>query len=311
MAALHCQHCDHLLTSAEIQDGWCESCGKRVPAGITSAPSHRDPELLPPRREAPAPARAVRGTNGFLGWGTVRAGLAQVFVGVLLLSVGLGLLLLVTLDTKAAVAARPGTGKQVLQIITILMLAIGGILAAAGMCMGCAAPADPGPRGWALGVAGCVAAALLLFLLQVTFQAENARVDRENFDRELRSSDFSKPRPPRQELPYGEGAMKVLSYLLEGTSWLGGMLFLLFLQGVAQAFHAPARANHALVYLLVSLVVGGLFIAFRIAVAGGSFSTLPFEVRGGVAFGVFAFLAVWFLILVGLVRGTVTRGLAR
>ncbi len=102
--------------------------------------------------------------------------------------------------------------------------------------------------------------------------------------------------------------MKVLGYLLEGAGWLGGLLFLLFLQGVARAFHAPARANHVLVYLLVSLVVGGLFIVFRIAAAGGSFAPGSWETLGWIARGLFAVLTVWYLILVGLIRGTVTRG---
>jgi hypothetical protein len=314
MAALRCQHCDQPLTAAEIQAGWCDNCGKRVASGLVSAAAHGGVELAPPRHASSVSEVAVAQSNALLGWGTVRAGLAQVFVGALVLAAGLTLHLLLDLNATTGVRERPGTAKLVLEFVSNRMLTIGIFLTVAGMCMGCAAPGDPGPKGWAIGVVACMALFLLIYLLQITFQIENQRVARENLERELRlpTRRVEKPSPlKRQEPPYSEGLLKALRYVREGTVWLGGILFLIFLRGVAHAFHRAGLAAHAIVYLAVFLVAAGLFVWFQIAAARGTYSREVLESLERVTLGVFTALAVWLLAVVGPIRGAVTRGLAR
>jgi hypothetical protein len=314
MAALRCQHCDQPLTAAEIQAGWCDNCGKRVASGLVSAAAHAGVELAPPRHASSASEVAVARSNAMLGWGTVRAGLAQVFVGALVVAAGLAIHLLLDLNATAGMRERPGTARLVLEVASNMMLTIGTFLTVAGMCMGCAAPGDPGPKGWAIGVVACVALVLLVYLLRVTFEFENRRVERENLERELRlhTPRVEKTSPPkRQEPPYSEGTLKALRYVLEGTVWLGGILFLIFLRGVAHAFHRAGLAAHAVVYLAVFLVAAGLFVWFQIAAARGAYSREVLASLERVTLGVFTALAVWLLAVVGPIRGAVTRGLAR
>src|SRR5690348_5368403 len=37
MSAATCPHCDAILPPQELADGWCETCGKRIPSGIIAA----------------------------------------------------------------------------------------------------------------------------------------------------------------------------------------------------------------------------------------------------------------------------------
>jgi hypothetical protein len=312
MAALRCQHCDQPLTTIDIQEGWCENCGKRIASGIMSAAAHHEYEVAPSRQGVSVPEVVVAKSRAFLGWGTVRAGLAQVFFGVLVLAIGVGLLLLLLQDLKT-VRGRPSTGQQVAQFLTILLIGIGGILAAAGMSMGCAAPGDPGPKGWALGVTGCIALALVLLVLQRAFEIENTRVRLENRDREYSSIRFDtrgrRSVPEKKELPYSEKTMKALGYILEGIGWLGGILFLVFLRGTAASFRNAAQARHAVVYLVIFVVCGGGFVLLRVLDANGALPYNAEEIIRWTVLGVFGGLTLWYLVLVGLVRGTVTRAL--
>lgn len=59
-----CLHCNAALTSHETSEGWCDSCGKRLPASATPAPARavaKPPEPQP-----------VAGTDWLL-WGTLSA----------------------------------------------------------------------------------------------------------------------------------------------------------------------------------------------------------------------------------------------
>jgi hypothetical protein len=58
MGSRKCPACDALLQPQEITDGWCESCGKRLPAFVQAAASagpQRQPEAIA-AQPAPAPS---------------------------------------------------------------------------------------------------------------------------------------------------------------------------------------------------------------------------------------------------------------
>ncbi|MGL4551056.1 MAG: hypothetical protein ACRC33_07705, partial [Gemmataceae bacterium] len=45
MSVPTCPHCDSRLTGPERRDGWCESCGKRLPSFARAAPRAAAAEL--------------------------------------------------------------------------------------------------------------------------------------------------------------------------------------------------------------------------------------------------------------------------
>jgi hypothetical protein len=58
MATL-CLHCDAALTAKDLRDGWCDSCGKRLPSSL----------IAKPRPAAPRPvARPADGEPIAVGW---------------------------------------------------------------------------------------------------------------------------------------------------------------------------------------------------------------------------------------------------
>ena len=78
-----CVSCDHALTPSEQREGWCDHCGKRLPAaGITLAGLARAGKALAIGTTA-RPVPALAGLADAAGWGGVRAGLGQVLVGVI------------------------------------------------------------------------------------------------------------------------------------------------------------------------------------------------------------------------------------
>ena len=58
MSAAKCLYCDMILSRQEREEGWCDSCGKRLPDSAVARPSSRAAAL---RAEpvAPAPRRTV------------------------------------------------------------------------------------------------------------------------------------------------------------------------------------------------------------------------------------------------------------
>src|SRR2546429_270339 len=86
MAFVTCPSCNHTLTATELQTGWCDECGKKLPSHVTAQPAASLRSADAPRTSSLALAPMHR--QDILGWGTVRAGLAQVVVGGILLAVG-------------------------------------------------------------------------------------------------------------------------------------------------------------------------------------------------------------------------------
>jgi hypothetical protein len=270
-----------------------------------------------------------------LAWGTVRAGLGLLVVGVLVKAAGLETSLLLLIGRPEE--PFPGTGRLVLGYLSWLAGMAGGILALAGMCLGCAAPGSPGPRRWAVISAACLGVVVLLAVATMLCTFENLRAEHANRDRPGSDLASGKDGPP-----YGPTMLKSIRYVSEGVGWLQGALFLLFLAGVARSFRRPGLAAHALVYLGVFLLVGvasvvlhlvrqdpsrvpadvqqGLLLPswflLTIVLSGiaGSRSEPPFvfaelpETLQWAVVGTTAAMLVWFAILAASVRRAVTRG---
>jgi hypothetical protein len=80
----HCYACDAAVSEHEILDGWCDACGKRLPASFQEAVR---------RRRKPAPAPAIIDLTD-----SPAARLARrIVIGVVALSVLVGLALLFAL----------------------------------------------------------------------------------------------------------------------------------------------------------------------------------------------------------------------
>jgi hypothetical protein len=63
-----CIHCDAALTPRDLADGWCDSCGKRLPTTIR------------PKSTAPAPAPTAR-SGGAGKWVLALGGVAVALLG--------------------------------------------------------------------------------------------------------------------------------------------------------------------------------------------------------------------------------------
>lgn len=59
MSGAKCLHCDMILSRREREEGWCDSCGKRLPASTTLRPA-----TASAARRAEAVAPALRMTVG-------------------------------------------------------------------------------------------------------------------------------------------------------------------------------------------------------------------------------------------------------
>jgi hypothetical protein len=51
-----CPSCDARLSAAELNDGWCESCGKKVPAWLAARGADHPERAVEARPASPAPA---------------------------------------------------------------------------------------------------------------------------------------------------------------------------------------------------------------------------------------------------------------
>jgi hypothetical protein len=311
MSLANCPACGHVLTNAERSEGWCENCGKRLP-GAVGVQTTRTPAA---REQAPLGPAIYQGgaSAGALGWGTVRAGLAEVAVGQVLLSLVLVGLLLVFLS--AELDARPadrGTLGEVLGVLTIGLSIVGGVLLLAGMCMGSAAPAGTQGKGAAVGVCVCVALQVLVLLITQATQAENERVARQNLrrafeDRRLGGGPLAKP------MPFSPAVLRGLRLARSAIAIVQGLLFVVFLRGVALTFGRRGLAAHLLFFLVLTLALGALAFLLQVAIETESALLRPRQARyvlyGSLGVGVVVLL--WLLGLTLAVRRTITRALTR
>lgn len=59
-----CLHCDATLTARDMAEGWCDSCGKRLPSGSK-----------PASKVAEAPAAPPASRSRAMVWGVVALGM--------------------------------------------------------------------------------------------------------------------------------------------------------------------------------------------------------------------------------------------
>jgi len=85
-----CPNCGVVLPEAEVNDGWCETCGKRLPTSITSHHSGRAAGRQPRSRFAP-PAKTSASGWVLILTGCVLVGGAAMVAGALLGARGVGL----------------------------------------------------------------------------------------------------------------------------------------------------------------------------------------------------------------------------
>jgi hypothetical protein len=57
---LCCLHCDAILTPKDIADGWCDSCGKRVPLSLTAGSKAKTSPVAPVDVDIPDSAHTPR-----------------------------------------------------------------------------------------------------------------------------------------------------------------------------------------------------------------------------------------------------------
>lgn len=332
MPTMYCPGCGKAISAEEKAAGACPGCGKPLP-GITSAavPSRSsvaESAWASPRRRPDNPVRVVAEEGDdpvvpreVLGWGTVRAGLALTVVGsILFFACAFVLFTVKGVAVPQAVpsvehAQRGGlVGERAeTNALTVVVGFLGslGLVAAlvlvlAGMCMGCAAPEDSGARGWAIGVSALLALSIVLTVVLAVAATEIHRAQVENLDRVMSG------RPPVPTVPtWGPYEVRLLLYGLCAAAVAAAVFYLLFLRGVARHFHRDSLALGVGCFLAFF----GLFCAGVLLLAT---QTVEVKLRpaGGesmlwVVLGALATVSVWFVVLVGMVRGAVTRGILK
>ncbi len=252
---------------------FCARCNGTFPESAEHCPHCGESFSVP----EPLPAGGL-GAEVF-GWGTVRTGLGLVFVGtVVLLAAGTALLLSSLLVWGAPFDA----GVALAFGLIVAGLFVGVVLAVSGGCMGVAAPAPSGARGWA--VCYCVAVAAVVVLLT--------------------ASALSAAGPPARET------------LLARLLWAGRhavmatmtVCFMNFLGAVALALGDEALARGARGYAAAAILFQALWAAAE--AFGGQPGPDDLAAVVLVFLALALVLGVWFLGLVHQAWAAVTRGMA-
>ena len=298
MATTFCPGCGKGLSAEEKAKGHCPGCGKPLPGLSAAAPPLR---IAPPPRSQPAHIEEEEPaiTRSVLGWGTVRAGLAQTVVGSILFAFSLLVMYVIR------ITALDGHGTNMLIVVIGSLCGVGalaGFLAAvAGSFMGCAAPSESGARGWA--IAYTVLVTLFITLAAVQFIAQ--READYTFQREIGFGQRIGHTTPA----WRPDELQIVRYLLIGSLPLAQLCYLLFLRSVASFFQRSALALGVICYLAFNLLfTAGLFLMFTGTLDSGS---LPVQGEGlaYLLIAVVVSLGVWGVVLVGQVRGAISRGL--
>jgi hypothetical protein len=278
MTSLTCPSCNHVLTATEVQDGWCDECGKKLPAHLSAHVT------AAPRSSAVAtsgpPPRVTVSRQDIPGWGTVRAGLAQVIVGGILF--GLGFLVTVWLESSQDVLTARAQGVGLLFLVQLLGLALacGAILFLVGLAMGCAAP-EAGPRGCAVAQVICMVLLYLFYALVLPALLTNG-VD---------------PNPR-------------LVLIIFQVLGFGQMVFaLFFLRGVAGALGNASLARGILIFMAIALPLAVVENVLAHILPDRILPVRSGETVAWLFLGSAVAFAVSFLVLAGLARATITRAL--
>jgi hypothetical protein len=311
MDPVYCPECGKSVSFDEKLARRCAACGTPLsgaewarPDLTADVPTRPRPPTAGWTRPDEAPDRDVArrprvADESILGWGTVRAGLALSITGVAAFFVSL--IVGFSIAAEAVGKKDPGTSTEYLSFLFGVGMIAGAALAGAGTCMGCAAPSESGARGWAIGATACVGLVILLVPLLEAAEREQSRAE---FNKVL----GEKPAASA----WTEKGLKNLRYCIYGLVIVGNVFNMLFLYQVAAYFRHRGLGVGLLIYLFLSLLysIGVMLLregAFEITLRpkGGVESSLWLFLGSGVA------LSVWFVVLVGMVRGTVTRGVTQ
>ena len=194
--------------------------------------------------------------------------------------------------------------------VVVLFLAlttagVGAIVMLAGAFLGCAAPQESGARGWAI---ACSALLALTFVLAVVFRVGTLERDR------AVQRDFFSSHPEHTGLAapvWGAEELRAIFYLGWGGFFLAQLCYLLFLRAVASFFNRDALALGVVCYLAVGLLLS----AGAVLLLTGAIASSALPVRGVsllyLLLAVTVTMSVWGVVLVGQVRGAVTRGIVK
>jgi hypothetical protein len=242
-----------------------------------------------------------------LAWGTVRAGLALTFVGSLLAFISLFVLAAVMLSVRARLQGGAALPVLVLMCASLGWVA-GLILVVSGACMTSAAPQNSGAKGWGIGT--CIFALLTLVLFAVVVLVGiNVIEQREKQEKENNLILLGEPRLGPAREPFSPQEARLIVYGFEGTWLLGVICYWLCLRAIASHFRREGLAVGVLVYLIVNVLftvgVNVMFHSDKPPVANlDQLQTLAWVILVG-----FVVLAVWGIVLVGVVRAALTEGL--
>ena len=257
------------------------------------------------------PGSAVQG-SGLLGWGTVRAGLGVSFFGTLLAILSPMLLFVVNWTMEGQ--EKPTVLQLVALGSCLLGWLAGGVLFIAGVCMGAAAPAESGVRGWSIGA--CLLGPLsvvMLVLLGLIGSSELIRLGL-NKAREMREdSPFKPDLPVKDDLPAASAPVftadeaKAIVLTFEGVCLLTLLCHLLALRRVASSFQRLGLSIGVACFMLCSILwVAGLN---TIGLKEERLTASTLENLGLLFLVGVAVLQVWYLALAAMVRRAISEGL--
>ena len=258
------------------------------------------------------PMIAVRRTE-VLNWGTVRAGLGISFFGTLLAIISPVLLAFI------GWTMRDQTDPSVMQVVFFLCALIGwlagGILFITGACMGAAAPAESGVRGWSIGVCFLGPLSVIMLVLLATIGAIELKREGEKRARETLEGarainpdlEAKTPLPELSQSPFGPKETRAIVVGFEAVCLLALLCHLLALRAVASSFQRSSLSIAVACFMMSSVVwVAGVNFAWlrEDQMSEDTIRLLVLLVGAGLII-----LQLWYLALAAMVRGAIGEGL--
>jgi hypothetical protein len=250
-----------------------------------------------------------------LAWGTVRSGLAVTFAGGLMVFLSAGVLFVVDIASKGNLH-----GASMLTILIAVLSGLGVcagmVLALVGACMGSAAPQESAVRSW--GYASCAFAVLTVaaFVVLAVAILDQQQIEFLRAQQDTPADllgNAREPAPPKvdHQPALGPEEITMVGYVLQGVFVLGACCYFLSLHALARHFRRDGLAVGVVCYLLFFLLfVAGMNVLAHTR-AQGADDVERTKVAAWLVLGGTGILGAWGLVLVGMVRGTLTEGLLR
>jgi hypothetical protein len=297
----------------------CPACGKPLAGGGPAEPVFAEsPRQGPARSESPSWDRVRPGAEQVLGWGTTRAGLGVLAVGVLVTLIAIvadiGLIkyrearVTYLIEHPGEQVQEPGLAYYFFRTLKNVALFPGGIaLCAAGLFMSAAAPSESGAKLWTIGILLCLflASAILLVMFFGYLKNDEAR-------QQVRTR-FDQPQEEKsEEPPWSKGLLTALRYSYESLFILGGIFFAGFQWGVARHFRRMGASVALLIYLILCSVAGiTIFVLSCLAENTPSIDKIFIKEWVWIWLGVIAVFSVWTLVNLFVVRGIIGHAMVR